>query len=268
MNTKIFKNNLKDFLDNLVEEYETSDFIDKDPIRFVHMFEQDNDKEIAGILASCLAYGKREKIIDTVQNILEIIEFKPYEFAVNFNYKKDRKLFNNFVYRYNTGEDLALLFHSIGQTLKNHKSLNEMFTIHLCENKNNLKETLKTFVKEIIENLPDEATSNRGLNFLLPSSAKGSACKRLNMFLRWMVRKGPVDLNLWTEVPSSILLIPLDTHVAKLSRKMGLTERKADDWKTAQEITDKLKEFSPNDPAKYDFAIFGMGVYKNIPDFI
>jgi len=116
--------------------------------------------------------------------------------------------------------------------------------------------------------VPENTENLAGLNYLIPSPIKNSACKRFNMFLRWMARSGPVDLHLWKKIPAGKLIIPLDIHVAKLSRKLNLTVRKNNDWKAAEEVTEKLKQFNPADPVKYDFALFGMGVSDAVPDFL
>ncbi|EKE03622.1 MAG: hypothetical protein ACD_20C00176G0017 [uncultured bacterium] len=249
----------KEFLDNLVKKYETPEFIPDDPVKFPRMFDNYQDQEIAGIIASALAYGKREKILEDVEKIIKLMEFDPYNFVLNFDCEKDSKLFNGFIHRYTTGLDVALLITTLNGILKEYTSLKSCFLEDFSKNDKNIRPALTGFVNKIRDQLPAHENV-KGFYFLLPSPEKGSACKRLNMFLRWMVRPGPVDLHLWSEIPTSKLIIPLDVHVARLSRKLDLTARKVDDWKTAEEITENLKQFDCKDPAKYDFAIFGMGV--------
>ena len=251
---------MNNILDDRVKKEEISTFIENDPVQFPHKFQDKRDIEISGLISSSLSYGKREKIIKIVEIVHELIEYKPYEFALNFDIKKDGKLFEKFIYRYNNGNDMALLIHSIGQALKEYNSLEEVFLKGYSSSDKNIKPALTSFVSILTDYLPIGESNLK----LIPSPDKGSACKRLNMYLRWMVRSGPVDLGIWKEISTSKLIIPLDTHVAKLSRKLHLTERKADDWKTAEEITDKLKEFDAHDPVKYDFALFGMGISGNI----
>lgn len=253
--------NKKELLDELTKKYEIPEFISHDPVKFPHKFYNQRDQEISGLIASSLAYGKRENILVSVEKILEIMNYDPHNFVLEFNYDKDKKLFEGFIHRYSSGKDIALLIFGIKRIIEEYDSLKNLFLEGFSIDDKNIKQALIHFVNTFRSYLYPEADT-RGIYFLLPSPAKGSACKRLNMFLRWIVRPGPVDLHLWPEVPTSKLLIPLDIHVAKLSRKLGLTERKADDWKTAEEITENLKKFDPNDPAKYDFAIFGMGIYK------
>lgn len=260
-------NNMKDFLDKLVTKYEEPSFISNDPIQFPHRFVQFTDIEVSAFLSSCLAYGKREKIIQSVQYIHELMEFKPAEFVLSFDYIKDKKIFDGFIHRYTSGDDIAILMHVIGSAMREFETMENLFMKDFDFSQKNVRFALINFVRELELFLPDGITSQRGFKFLLPSPVRGSACKRLNMSLRWLVRKGPVDLGLWQKVPERMLLIPLDTHVAKLSRLYHLTERKSDDWKTAEEITDRLREYNSDDPARYDFALFGMGVSKEIEPF-
>lgn len=261
------KQDLKGILDNLVRKYESPDFIPRDPVKFPHMFDNSKDQEVSALIASCLAYGKREKIIESVQKIHEIMDFKPCEFVLDFNIDKDAKLFNGFLHRYTTGRDVILLIYILNKALKEWGSLKKIFYKGFSSHDENIKPALTFFVDKLREYLPPDEKNLKGIYHLIPDPAKGSACKRLNLFLKWMVRTGPVDLHLWKEIPANKLIIPLDTHVAKLSRKAGLTQRKADDWKTAEEITEKLKQFDSSDPVKYDFALFGMGISKEIVDF-
>ena len=198
------------------------------------------------------------------------MDFKPYNFVKNFNYKKDSGLFNNFIYRYVNGKDVALLIFLINKVLQDNKTLEDVFAEGFNPEEKNIKRALIYFVNALRDYIPSDEQNLRGLYYLIPSPEAGSACKRLNLFLEWMVRPGPVDLGLWKKIPTDKLIIPLDTHVAKVSRKLQLTQRKADDWKTAEEITDHLKKYDPKDPVKYDFALFGLGIsgsYSNIYTF-
>jgi len=251
---------LKKYLDTLIKKYEIPDFIQHDPVQFPHMFNNQIDQEVSGLLASALAYGKREKIIENIHKIHKIIDFKPAEFALNFDFKKDQKLFEGFLHRYTSGRDVALLIYAVGAALKEYNTLENLFMSHFSVNDKNIKPALSFFVDALRNYISEDQENLKGLYFLMPSPDKGSACKRENMFLRWMVRSGHVDLNLWKAIPTDKLIIPLDTHVAKQSRKVHLTERNADDWKTAEEITENLKKFDKNDPVKYDFALFSMGI--------
>lgn len=253
------KENLKELLDILVKKYETSLFICDDPVKFPHLFNNLQDQEISGLISSSLAYGKREKIIKDVEKIHQIMDFQPYKFVKNFDYKKDYKLFDDFIHRYTLGKDIALLILALNTVLKEYESLKNIFLEGFSPDDINIRQGLTHFVHKIRKYLPVNEDL-KGVHYLIPDPDKGSACKRLNLFLRWMARSGPVDLNIWKKIPASKLIIPLDVHVAKLSKKLQLTNRKVNDWKTAEEITAYLKQFDPYDPVKYDFALFGMGI--------
>lgn len=243
------KNELKNHLDNLVLQYETIDFIKNDPIQFPHRFSKKQDIEISALIASSLAFGKREKIIEAVEKIHQIMENEPHNFCQNYK-TSDSKIFENFKYRYIDGQNIAGVFEGLAKITKYFDSLEEVFLKHHSLTEETVKEGLIGFVGEII-------TCG---NYLLPCPSKKSACKRLNLFLKWMVRKPPVDLGIWQNICPSKLIIPLDVHVAKVSRKLGLLKRNPNDWQSAYEITRILKEFDPKDPTKYDFALFGEGI--------
>lgn len=240
----------KRHLDALVRKYETVDFIQDDPIQFPHRFDLKQNIEISGFISAAFAYGNRKKIIENLEGIHSSIGESPYEFILNFDIDRDAMLFRGFCYRFNKEEDILNLFMLLKNIYARFDSMEDAFLQGYSEEDYNIKQSLINFVEFL------------GYSKLIPSPKNGSACKRLNLFLKWMVRKGPVDLGIWEKIPASKLIIPLDTHVAKISRLWGLTERKADDWRTAEEITDNLKLFDPEDPAKYDFAIFGAGINK------
>jgi len=253
---------LKDFLDNLVIKYEIKDFIKSDPIQFPHLFEREIDIEISAFVSALLSYGRRDKLIENIHKIHSIMEFKPEAFVLNFDYKKDAGIFEGLKYRFNCGNDYLLLFLLLKKTLLEHGSLKNLFLQYYNNSNGQISNAMAGFIGEMRKFLPQDEFCLNGINYLITAPEKGGACKRLNMFLRWMARKGPVDFGLWKEIPASELIIPLDTHVAKSARKLKLTERKSDDCKTAFEITNALKKFDAQDPVKYDFALFGMGIEK------
>jgi uncharacterized protein (TIGR02757 family) len=261
---------LKDFLDNLVEKYETKDFIKSDPIQFPHLFEREADREISAFVSALLSYGRRDKLIENIQKVHSIMDFKPEEFVLNFDYKKDAGIFEGLKYRFNCGNDYLLLFLMLKETLSEYGSLKNLFLQSYNNADGQISSAMSGFIGEMRKFLPTESENEfclNGINYLITAPEKGGACKRLNMFLRWMVRSGPVDFGFWNEISPSRLIIPLDTHVAKSARMLKLTVRKSDDCKTAFEITNALKEFDPKDPVKYDFALFGMGIEKLSENF-
>lgn len=243
------KEKLKKEFDRYVLEYETVDFIKNDPIQFPHRFRKKQDIEISGLISSSLAYGKRDKIIQAVEMIHSIMENEPYVFCQNYT-SKEAKLFSSFKYRYTTGEDIILLFEGLSNVLKKYNSLEELFLKYHKPEHDTVKEGLIGFISELL-------TCD---NYLLPCPTRKSACKRLNLFLKWMVRKPPVDLGVWHGVSASKLVIPLDIHVGNMARKRGILNRKSNDWQSAYEITQFLRELDLKDPTKYDFALFGEGI--------
>lgn len=260
------QNSLKERLDKLYYKYCVPSFINTDPIQFVYKFDDEVERELAGFIASMMAQGRRENIISKTNELLfKIMRGELRNYILKFdlsNIPDDLARFNYFAYRNITGTQLAYIFHSLKLILKKWSSLKNIFGEMYQRNssKDNVKDTIAGVVEELFgwsSEIPQDVLS------LVPNPKRGSACKRVNMFLRWMVRKDKVDTGLWNDIiPTSKLIIPLDFHVSKISRELGLTSRAQDDWATAEEITNKLKEFDPNDPVKYDFAIFGYGVSK------
>lgn len=237
---------MKETLDKLVKKYETPDFIKDDPVQFIHKFKNKNDIEIAGFISSMFAYGNRTAFIGKLKNLFSLMNEKPYEFLESYDINS--KLFNNFVYRFVKDIDLKCLLDVLNKLyIKDKSSLEELFQ---CGN----QEVCDYFYKNI------RKECSMGYYHLLSNPKNGGAQKRYNMFLRWMIRKGPVDFGIWKFKKPSELLIPLDVHVGNVSRKFGLLKRKSNDFKAVVELTEKLKEFDPDDPVKYDFALFGLGV--------
>lgn len=245
----------KNKLDNFVLMYQNADFIKNDPIQFLHKFEDKNDIEIAGFISSIYAYGKREVFIQKLAKIFDKMDNKPYEFVINFDEKSD--VLDDCEYRFSKGIDLKQIVLILKTLYTNNESLETLFAFGW-----NKSHTVNGMLQVVVDYFYSRISLSvtNGFYHLLPNPNKGSACKRLNMFLRWMVRDGSVDLGLWNFMPKSELIIPLDVHVARVSRDIGLLNRQQNDWKSAKELTDKLKEFCPSDPVKYDFAMFGYGV--------
>ncbi len=249
-------------LDKLVKKFETSDFIDNDPVQFPRGYQKKQDIEISGFISSAFAYGNRKKIIENLHYIHKILNKNPYEFVINFDIDRDAQFFRGFGYRFTGEKDILCLIYALNRVFKKFNTLEDAFLNGFSQDDPNVRKGLVSFVNLLRNNLPCDEECSRSFRHLIPTPENGSACKRLNLFLRWMVRKGPVDLNIWHRVPESKLIIPLDVHVARVSVLWGLTGRKSNDWKKAEEITQKLRQFDPDDPAKYDFAIFGAGIER------
>lgn len=247
---------LKTLLDNYIQEYETEDFIKNDPIQFPHRFSDPNDVEIAGFLAAMFAYGKREVFIEKLNILFNIMDNKPYDFVMNFD-KKGIEL-KNFGYRFAKDNDFIEIFSILNMLYSEKESLRNLFSYSYSQSKE-IKGMLQGVVDYFYARV-DCKKASAGFYHLLPNPHNGSAVKRLNMLLRWFVRDGKVDLGIWKFIDKSEILIPLDVHVSRLSRELGLLKRTQNDFKSVMELTNELKKLDPKDPVKYDFALFGYGV--------
>lgn len=248
---------LKDFLDNKVASYNQPSFIENDPITIPHQFSQLQDIEIMGFWSAMLAWGQRKTIINKSNELVELMDGAPYDFIINHN-EKDRARFLNFKHRTFQVIDTLYFLEFFQQFYKKNNSLETAFSRFLSPEQEHVGEALKGF-HELFFALPDAPKRTRKH---VATPIRKSTCKRLNMFLRWMVRKdnNGVDFGLWTNINPAQLLMPLDVHVDKVARKLHLLDRKQTDWKTVLELTQKLRAFDKADPVKYDFALFGLGV--------
>lgn len=248
---------LKNQLDKYILEYETKDFIKDDPVQFVHRFKDKKDIEIAGFIASMFAYGKREVFIKKLNHIFELMDNKPYDYVKSFDCKNHN--IKECDYRFSKDCDLIQILKILNCLYSENETLETLFQYSY---NGNIWEMFQGVVDYFYEHINGEIT--KGFYHLLPNPKKKSALKRLNMLLRWYVRKSSVDIGIWNFIPKSELLIPLDTHVAKISRKLGLLKRNDNGYESVIELTSNLKTFDANDPIKYDFALFGYGVNNKI----
>lgn len=243
---------MKEFLDKLVKKYETKEFIKDDPIRFPHRFKGKNDIEISALISALFAFGKREAFIQKLDFLFDVMQNEPYNFICTFDNKNEN--LKNFVYRFVKGIDIICFLESLNKLYCFDKSsIGELF--FEGREKNNMLEYASNYFYSCLNCKPE-----LGFCHLFARPQNGGAMKRMNMFLRWMVRRGPVDLGIWDFIKSSELLIPLDVHVGNVSRSLGLLKRNANDYKSVLELTKKLREFDNSDPVKYDFALFGAGI--------
>ncbi len=242
---------LREYLNFKAEQYNTRDFIDTDPIQLPHRFSKKEDIEIVAFLVSTIAWGQRATIIKNGERLIEIMENDPHNFILNYT---SRKL--NFVHRTFNAEDLDFFFRSLRHVYES-GGLETAFAPHpeIAGIKGRIAHFRERFLETEHETRSVKHISN---------PMKGSAAKRINMFLRWMVRedKQGVDFGIWQTVPMSELYIPLDVHTSKHARNLGLIQRKQDDWKALEEVMAHLRGFDPIDPAKYDFALFGIGAFE------
>jgi len=252
---------LKDLLETLYLSYKHK-FSSKDPVWMLHRFSDEKDIELIGLITSAYAYGSVEQINRFIDTLLQRTGNKPYEFTINFQKRKDKNFLNDLHYRFNTGQDLIDLFYSLNQVLAEHSSLKNLFLSHYNNNSENILDALSFFSKKLSLNI--KASHSRYYHYLVPNPVNGSTCKRMNLFLRWMIRKDEIDPGIWNEVDTSKLIVPVDTHIARVSKKLRLTNRKTVDLKFAVELTENLKKFDPIDPVKYDFALCHIGIDKKL----
>jgi len=249
--------NLKSFLDERVSKYDSLSFIENDPISIPHRFSKKQDIEISGFWIAMLSWGLRKTIINKGNELMKLMDNAPYDFIINHE-EKDRKAFLHFKHRTFNDIDTLYFLEFLQVHFKNNESLEDAF---LIEHKPFDAKSALTHFHEYFFSLESAPKRTRKH---VASPAKKSTAKRLNMFLRWMVRNNStgVDFGIWKNIPSSELMVPLDVHVDKVARHLGLLKRKQTDWQSVEELTHRLKEFDPNDPVKYDFALFGIGILE------
>jgi len=251
-------NELKDLLDLKVQQYNSPAFISTDPISVPHHFSRKEDIEIAAFLAATFAWGQRSTIISNATKLMKLMENQPFDFVVNFS-EKDLTPFRKFVHRTFNADDCAYFLWALKNIYQQHPSLEDAFTSGFSFSEQNSKSAILNFRIRFFDLQPITRSQKHVAN-----PAKNASAKRLNMFLRWMVRKDDrgVDFGIWKKILPSQLICPLDTHSGRVARKLGLLQRRADDWQAAEELTENLKHFDPDDPVKYDFALFGLGVFE------
>ena len=248
---------LKGFLDEKVEKYNQSGFITLDPISIPHRFSKKEDIEITGFFAAILAWGQRKTIINKCIELFEMMDNSPHDFLIHHQ-ETDLKRFLNFKHRTFNEVDTLYFIHFLSWYYQTYPSLEDAFLVGQTGSQDAMYKILIEF-HAFFFSLVDAPTRTQKH---IATPERKSACKRINMYLRWMVRsdqKG-VDFGLWKKISPSQLICPCDLHVDRVGRKLGLITRKQTDWLTAIELTQKLREFDPQDPVKYDFALFGLGV--------
>lgn len=254
------KNELREKLDYHYRYFDRTK-ISPDPLEFPHKYSDPLDIEISAYISSIFAYGNVRQIINTLDRLQNIIGNSPYKFVLAYDKKIKVNPFENIKHRFYSGNDIHKLFIGLNKVYKEHGSLKNLFLEETGEDFV-MSSLISNFSRKMIKLCSANAQAARGLIFMFPDPEKGSACKRMNLFLRWMVRKDELDFGLWSEIPASKLIIPVDVHVARVCAKLKLTTRKNVSWKMAEEITDKLRKFDPQDPVKYDFAICHIGMRK------
>jgi len=251
-------NEIKRLLDTKAKQYNCADFIDTDPIQIPHRFARKEDIEIAGILTATIAWGQRKSIINNADRLMRLMDNAPYDFVCNAE-DSDLVGLEQFVHRTFNGNDCRFFIESLKNIYANHNGLEDVFTKGFREGESVF--AALHYFRKVFLSVPHEPRVRKHISDV----AANSSAKRLNMFLRWMVRQDDtgVDFGLWNNISMSALMLPLDVHTGDVARAYGLLTRKQNDWKAVEEITAILRQFDPHDPIRYDFALFGIGAFNN-----
>jgi uncharacterized protein (TIGR02757 family) len=251
------KKNLKEFLDTKVEQYNHPKFIESDPIQIPHQFSKKEDIEISGFLTATIAWGNRKSIINNANKMMNFLDQSPHDFIINHE-DKDLQNLLPFVHRTFNGNDFIQFIASLKHIYTNYNGLENVFS-NISEEKN-LQHSIHNFKTIFFEIDHLERTKKH-----ISDPLKNSAAKRINMFLRWMVRQdnNGVDFGIWKTISPALLSCPLDVHSGNVARKLKLLKRKQNDGKALLELDTALRKLDPNDPVKYDFALFGLGVFES-----
>ena len=248
---------IRQLLEEKYLKYNTKDFIESDPVYIPHQFSQKENIEIAGFLTATIAWGQRPTIIKNARKLMRMMDNEPCDFIREAS-ENEIVGISSFVHRTFSGTDLQFFIRALRHIDNKYGGLHKLFS-KAYRKTGDLREGLIEFRQAFFE-IPHPARTEKHVADI----SKGASAKRINMFLRWMVRQDTsgVDFGLWDDIPSSALFIPLDVHSGRVARDLGLLNRKQSDWKAVEELTDNLRKFDPSDPVKYDFALFGMGVFE------
>lgn len=251
------KSEIKDFLEEKFRQFSTPSFIDSDPIQIPKLYSRKEDIEISGFLTATISWGQRPQIIKSAKLLLTQMGESPFEFILDSS-KSDIQSFSKFYYRTFNGTDCIAFINSLKKLYSKGLGLEDVFS-EGYEKFSTIKGAIAYFRMIFLnDNFPLRSQKH------ISNVMSNSAAKRINMFLRWMIRPENlgVDFGIWTKIPSSALMLPLDIHSGRVSRSLGLLERKQNDWKAVEEVTKNLRIFDPSDPVKYDYALFGLGVFE------
>jgi uncharacterized protein (TIGR02757 family) len=249
---------LRTFLDEQADRFNRPEFIEDDPISIPHRFSKKEDIEIAGFLTATIAWGQRPVILKNALELVERMDMAPFSFILEHS-SQERKRFNSYVHRTFNGVDLCYFMKALQQLYNTEQGLEGCFSTSFQESDADMGATISSVRQKFMRYRPQVRT---GKHFADP--LRNSSAKRINMFLRWMVRKDNrgVDFGIWNKIPPSALYIPLDLHSGTVARELGLLNRKQDDWKAVTELTHRLRTLDSTDPIRYDFALYGTGVFN------
>ncbi len=254
------RDGLKAALDGLYEEYNRAEAV-PDPIDIVRRYPDRADREVVGFCAAGLAFGRVASVLQSVERMLAVMGPAPAEFVRGFDRRRDGRAFESLVHRWTRGEDLAALVLTMRRMMDSAGSIEAFFLTGHDPSGTDVEASIGSFSRRALALAPGEARRRpAGLAYFFPRPSAGSACKRLNLYLRWMVRRDSVDLGVWSGVSPSQLIVPLDVHVIRLGQCLGLTRYRSPGWKMASDITASLRRLDPADPVRYDFALCHVGM--------
>lgn len=247
---------LKQFLDASRDRVEQAGFIENDPVQFMHAYDNKEDQLLAGFFAALMAWGRRDIVISKVDNLLQRMDYRPAAFITNFS-DSDRSVFDGFKHRTFKPVDIYWLVKILSRIERKYNNFESFWSFCYRQSLEQERPLMSIFPEEFFKIYPEAAQRTRKH---ISDASKNSSCKRLYLFLKWCIRKNsPVDLGIMDFIPPSELMIPLDVHVGRQARVLGLLKRRYNDWKAVVELTRKLKYLDPEDPTKYDLALFGLG---------
>ncbi len=237
-----------ELIKTLHEKLDKKELLKKTPLKFLHLYEDKRDIEVVGFISAIFSYGGIKEIFKTIETILSYLGEKPFRFLLE---KRAFKEFPPLSHRFNSKEDIISVLEMMGKVIRTFGSFENLFLFYYKRGEK-IKEPLNCFANVIYLMLPKRNTS---LKFLFPFPSEGSGCRRWNLFLKWMVRDDGMDRGIWKRISPADLVIPLNLHIWKVSKKLGLTNRKFPDWQAAEEVTEKLKLLNPKDPLSYEFTL-------------
>jgi uncharacterized protein (TIGR02757 family) len=255
---------LKKILDELHERYHRKPYLETDPLRYLHRYRRAEDQEIVGFICQSLAYGRVSQMSLAIEEVLSWVGESPYAYIRDLSASKLQglgasKSREGFVYRFNRFVDIRDLFWILHQMVDRYGSIEGFY---LASSAKSGKERISSFSQRALS-MVDLPENRPGVSWFFSDPSKGSVCKRLNLFFRWMVRKDEIDLGIWQKISPSELMVPLDTHLIKASQRLGLTKRKTPNWAMVEEVTARLRSICPEDPVKYDFALCREGMLQD-----
>lgn len=247
---------LNQYLDALVPQFEQRSFIDDDPVSVPHAFEDPRDQEVIGLFAALLAWGRRETVLSKMADLCERVRYRPYQFFYDFGDSHAADRLSDFRHRTFQPTDALWLARALSAVLRRYGSLEKVFSDGMTPESEDVGAGIQHFSDTILGAVPG-MPARTAKHVARPES--GSACKRLSMYLRWMVRPGPVDFGIWKRIRPSQLVLPLDVHSGRSARTLGLLTRRQNDWKAAMELTRSCRQLCAEDPCRYDYVFFGVG---------